>query len=134
VPSVLRDLLARTAETVATYDRRPGNRTVLQRLSVGVYLVDREQRIVFWNHGAEETTGYIGQQALGHQMTENFLAHVSSENRNLEGDDLLLNAALRHGRESDVRATMRHKEGYPVAKERIPSIPPIAEFLSSCST
>ena len=25
------------------------HRTVLQRLSVGVYFVDREQRIVFWN-------------------------------------------------------------------------------------
>jgi len=110
------------------------HRTVLQRLSVGVYFVDREQRIVFWKHGAEEITGYLSQQALSHQMTENFLEHVGSENRRLEGDDLPLNAALRHGRESDVRATMRHKEGYPVAKERIPSIPPIAEFLSSCNT
>ena len=110
------------------------HRTVLLRLSVGVYFVDREQRIVFWKHGAEEFTGYLSQQALSQQMTENFLEHVGSENRRLEGDDLPLNAALRHGRESDVRATIRHKEGYPVAKERIPSIPPIAEFLSSCNT
>lgn len=102
-------------------------RTVLQRLSVGVYFVDREQRIVFWNHGAEEITGYLSQQALGHQMTENFLEHVSSENRKLEGDDLPLNAALRHGRESDVRATIRHKEGYPV-KVRVRAVPLRDEF------
>jgi len=47
-------------------------RTVLQRLSVAVYFVDREQRIVFWNHGAEEITGYLSQQALGHQNGRTF--------------------------------------------------------------
>lgn len=41
----------------------------------------------FGTTGPKKSLGHLSQQALGHQMTENFLAHVSSENRNLEGDD-----------------------------------------------
>ena len=89
-------------------------RTVLQRLSAGVYFVDRGQHIVFWNRGAEEITGYLSQQVLGHHMAENFLEHVNQENRQLEGDDLPLNAVLRNGKEIEERATIRHKDGYPI--------------------
>lgn len=102
-------------------------RTVLQRLSAGVYFVDCGQRIVFWNHGAEELTGHLSQQVLGHHMAENFLEHVGPENRKLEGDDLPLNTALRHGRELDVRATIRHKDGRPV-KVHVRAIPLRDEF------
>jgi len=102
-------------------------RTVLQRLSVGVYFVDRGQHIVFWNHGAEEITGYLSQHVLGHHLAENFLEHVNHENLRLEGDDLPLIAALRHGKEVEERATIRHKEGYPV-KVRIRAVPLRDEF------
>lgn len=102
-------------------------RTVLQRLSVGVYFVDLDHRIVFWNRGAEEITGHLSQQVLGHYMTENFLDHVSLENRKLEGDDLPLNCALRHGKEVDVRARIRHKDGYPV-KVHLRAVPLRDEF------
>lgn len=102
-------------------------RTVLQRLSAGVYFVDRDQRIVFWNRGAEEITGHLSQQVLGHHMAENFLEHFSSENRKLEGDDLPLNAALRNGKELDLRASVRHKDGHPV-KVHVRAVPLRDEF------
>ena len=89
-------------------------RTVLLELSAGVYFVDREQKIVFWNHGAENITGYLSQHVLGHKMAENFLEHVNGENQRLEGDELPLNAALRHGKKIEARLTVRHKEGHPV--------------------
>lgn len=102
-------------------------RTVLERISAGVYFVDRDQRIVFWNRGAEEITGYLSQQVLGHHMAENFLEHVNLENRRLEGDDLPLNAALRHGQEMGVRAIVRHKDGRPV-KVHVRAVPLRDEF------
>jgi len=89
-------------------------RTVLERISGGVYFVACDRRIVFWNRGAEEITGYLSQQVLGHHMAENFLEHVDHENRRLEGDELPLNAALRQGQEMDLRAVVRHKDGHPV--------------------
>ncbi|HSC44321.1 MAG TPA: diguanylate cyclase [Candidatus Acidoferrum sp.] len=102
-------------------------RTVLERISAGVYFVDRDQRIVFWNRGAEEITGYLSQQVLGHHMAENFLEHFNLENRRLEGDALPLNAALRQGQEMDLRAIVRHKDGHPV-KVHVRAVPLRDEF------
>ena len=102
-------------------------RTVLERISGGVYFVDRDRRIVFWNRGAEEITGYLSQQVLGHHMAENFLEHVNQENHRLEGDDLPLNAALRQGQEMDLRAIVRHKDGHPV-KVHLRAVPLRDEF------
>ena len=73
-------------------------RTVLAELPVGVYFVDREQHIAFWNHGAEEITGYLSQQVLGHHMGENFLEHVDGDNHRLAGQELHLMSALREGK------------------------------------
>ena len=89
-------------------------RTVLAELPVGVYFVDKEQHISFWNHGAEEITGYLSQQVLGHHMSEHFLAHVGQDNRPLEGTELPLMAALREGKTFDARVKIRHKDGHPV--------------------
>ena len=89
-------------------------RTVLAELPVGVYFVDREQHIAFWNHGAEEITGYLSQQVLGHHMGENFLEHVDGDNRRLAGQELPLMSALREGKAVEKQLTIRHKDGHPV--------------------
>jgi diguanylate cyclase (GGDEF)-like protein/PAS domain S-box-containing protein len=89
-------------------------RTVLAELPVGVYFVDREHHIAFWNHGAEEITGYLSQQVLGRHMGENFLEHVDQENRRLTGTELPLMAALRDGKSIEKHVTVRHKDGHPV--------------------
>src|SRR5438477_5949033 len=89
-------------------------RTVLAELPVGVYFVDKEQRIAFWNRGAEEITGYLSQQVLGHHMSENFLEHVDQDNRRLTGVELPLMAALREGKPIEKQVTVRHKSGHPV--------------------
>ena len=97
-------------------------RTVLAELPVGVYFVDREHRIVFWNHGAEEITGYLSQQVLGHFMSENFLAHVDQDNRRLEGTELPLMVAIREGKSFEAKLTLRHKDGHPV-RVRLRAVP-----------
>jgi PAS domain S-box-containing protein len=40
-------------------------RSVLETLLTGVYLVDRNRKILFWNDGAEEITGYLRQDVVG---------------------------------------------------------------------
>jgi len=89
-------------------------RKVLEELTSGVYFVSRDERIAFWNRGAEQLTGYLSQQVLGHHMGENFLEHVDGANRRLEGTELPLMAALREGQEREARVTVRHKAGHPV--------------------
>ena len=39
-------------------------RTVLSSLQTGVYLMDRDRKIHFWNDGAEKITGYLRQEVV----------------------------------------------------------------------
>src|SRR6202042_1583475 len=41
-------------------------RIVLESMQTGLYMVDRDQRIQFWNEGAEKITGYFRQDVVGH--------------------------------------------------------------------
>lgn len=43
---------------------------LLEHLQAGVYLVDRSQRILFWNQGAKEITGHLRRDVLGRHVQE----------------------------------------------------------------
>ena len=45
-------------------------RHVLEDLPAGIYLVDRELRIRFWNRRAENLTGHLGQEVVGHFLED----------------------------------------------------------------
>jgi len=38
---------------------------LLDQISDGVYFVNRDRRITYWNHGAERITGYGAEEVLG---------------------------------------------------------------------
>ena len=40
-------------------------RHLVEDLSAGIYLVDRDRRIRFWNHGAEHITGHLSHEVVG---------------------------------------------------------------------
>jgi PAS domain S-box-containing protein len=44
-------------------------------LPTGVFAVDREGKINFWNAGAERITGYLKQEVLGRVYSDGFLEH-----------------------------------------------------------
>jgi PAS domain S-box-containing protein len=48
-------------------------RTILETLHTGVYVIDRDAKIVFWNDGAERVTGYLRQDVIGRICDDNFL-------------------------------------------------------------
>ena len=41
-------------------------RSILESIHTGVYFVGRDERIQFWNGGAERITGYLRQDVIGH--------------------------------------------------------------------
>ena len=43
---------------------------LLDQISDGVYFVDRDRRITYWNSGAERITGYTAAEVLGHSCSE----------------------------------------------------------------
>jgi PAS domain S-box-containing protein len=47
----------------------------------GVYLVDTQRKITYWNKGAEKITGYTPAEVAGRFCPENFLMHVNEEGK-----------------------------------------------------
>lgn len=89
-------------------------RSVLERLHTGVYIVDRERRIVFWNRGAEHISGFLSQDVVGRCCRDEILVHCDSNNVVLCGDRCPLLNTMRDGRSTEAEIFLRHKFGFRV--------------------
>jgi diguanylate cyclase (GGDEF)-like protein/PAS domain S-box-containing protein len=89
-------------------------RTVLESLQFGVYLVDRDRRIMFWNDGAEKITGHLRQDVLGRFCRDNILVHCDENNTLLCGTACPLTEVMRDGHPREAEVYLRHREGHRV--------------------
>ncbi len=71
-------------------------RAVLDKISDGVYVCDRDRRIVYWSPGAERITGYQADEVRGSSCGDGLLMHVDESGKALCGDGCPL--SRRHGR------------------------------------
>ncbi len=86
--------------------------TVLDGLETGVYIVDRNRRIRFWNEGAEKITGYLRQDVVGHLQRDHLL-DASDALKDLDSDpDDPINLVFRDGKPSLMNVSILHKDGY----------------------
>src|ERR1700733_1887676 len=92
-------------------------RTVLEELPTGIYIVDREQRIRFWNRGAEQLIGHPSQEVVGHIYTEHIVDACDAYGQTLDDDHSPIALTLRDGQPRQIIAHFLHKEGprVPVA-------------------
>src|SRR4051812_15227466 len=89
-------------------------RNVLEGLHTGVYVVDRNRKVLFWNDGAERITGYLRQDMMGRQADGNFLTQMDSDGNELEAAKSPIALALRDGKPLAKQVSLRHKEGHRV--------------------
>src|SRR5579864_6887169 len=97
-------------------------RSILESLPTGIYLVDRNRKILFWNKGAETISGYLRQDVVGRFLREHLLA-ISDEVTDPNSDPSdPLNLALRDGKSSTADVSILHKEGYrvPIVLRTVP--------------
>lgn len=97
-------------------------RVVLESLPTGVYLVDRDRRILFWNEGAEEITGYLRQEVIGRHCHDNLLMHCDENNALLCGVACPLLETMHDGQPREADVFLRHKDGQRVPV-RVRSVP-----------
>lgn len=89
-------------------------RTVLESLQTGVYLVDRDLRILFWNDGAEKITGYLRQEVVGAFCRDQLIA-PDEHTKGVMGDAAAgLTEVLRQGKPSATDVSLRHKMGHRI--------------------
>lgn len=53
----------------------------------GIYVTDRDRRIVYWNAAAERLTGWSAGEVVGHSCRDNILSHVDKDGRRLCGKE-----------------------------------------------
>jgi PAS domain-containing protein len=87
--------------------------TILDELYDGLYLVDTERRIKFWNKSAEIITGYLRTEILGEFCQDNRLNHVDDSGRKLCEDGCPLADTLADGqrREAELFSSTRRVTG-----------------------
>jgi PAS domain S-box-containing protein len=80
----------------------------------GVYFVDRERRITYWNKAAEELTGYSSTEAVGRQCFDNFLVHVNDQGCPLCLSGCPLVGTISDGKRREAKIYLQHKLGHRV--------------------
>lgn len=90
-------------------------RAVLDSLPVGVYIEDRNGTILFWNQSAERITGHKRYEVIGHSQRENILAQCNGQSCPGCGEKCPFHESSIDGRERELRLSLRHKNGHPVA-------------------
>jgi len=89
-------------------------RVVLESLQTGVYFVDRDQRILFWNEGAEKITGYLRHDVIDRFCRENSSAQAD-EHRNILPDAAeSVSSTLHDGKPAIFEISLRHRAGHRV--------------------
>jgi diguanylate cyclase (GGDEF)-like protein/PAS domain S-box-containing protein len=84
---------------------------LLDHIGDGVYFVDRERRILYWNEGAYRLTGYKADELLGKCCQDDILCHVDHAGKRLCHEECPLMASISDGESRDVNIFLRHKQG-----------------------
>jgi diguanylate cyclase (GGDEF)-like protein/PAS domain S-box-containing protein len=87
---------------------------VLHQLTDGVYIVDRDRRIVFWNHAAEKITGFAASDVTGSCCWDDILRHVDHDGRCLCEEGCPLAAIIEDGQPREAHVYLSHHNGHRV--------------------
>ena len=87
---------------------------IIDNLYDGVYFVDRDRNITYWNKGAERITGYKADEVMGLSCRDNLLNHVTEDGLPLCHNGCPLSACMQDGvpREADV--FLHHSDGHRI--------------------
>jgi diguanylate cyclase (GGDEF)-like protein/PAS domain S-box-containing protein len=91
-----------------------GNRfykEILDNLDQGVYVVDLQRNISYWNRAAERITGYTSAEVLGKSCRENILRHISEDGVSACKGNCPVGRTLTSSKPRDGQVYFHHKDG-----------------------
>ena len=89
-------------------------REILDGLYDGVYFVDRDRVVTFWNRGAARISGYGSEQMLGHSCSDHLLNHVTADGAPLCRTQCPLAACMADGVPREAEVFLHHADGHRV--------------------
>ncbi len=87
---------------------------ILDNLYDGVYFVDRDRVVTYWNKGAERISGYSADVMIGHSCRDHLLNHVNADGVPLCEDHCPLAACITDGLPREADVFLHHADGHRV--------------------
>ena len=88
------------------------HRTIVENLADGVYLVEPDRKITYWNHGAEQISGYKAGEVVGRHCYDNILGHVDAQGRSLCHTACPLALTMKDGDPREAFIWLKHADGH----------------------
>ena len=88
------------------------HKTIVDNMADGVYFVEPDRTIKYWNHGAERISGFEASEIVGRRCFDNILAHVDEHGTSLCHSICPLAASMRDGDARETTVWLRHRDGY----------------------
>ena len=95
-------------------DEKDFYKDIIDNLYDGIYFVDRDRVITYWNKGAERITGYSATQTIGRACRENLLNHVTANGIQLCQNNCPLAAVMEDGNVREAEVFLHHADGHRV--------------------
>lgn len=88
------------------------HKKLIDQLETGIYIVDRERRILYWNGGAERITGYMAHEVAGQFCHGDLLVHCDDAGGVLCGTHCPLKHVIDDGKPRECTVFLRHRHGH----------------------
>jgi diguanylate cyclase (GGDEF)-like protein/PAS domain S-box-containing protein len=88
---------------------------ILKYVKEGVYFVDTDRKITFWNNHAEKITGFTAAEVLEKYCYDNILNHVDDRGTHLCLQGCPLHKTMDDGVPREASVYLHHKQGHRVA-------------------
>lgn len=87
---------------------------IIENLYGGLYFVDRQRVITYWNKAAEQISGFSAEELVGKSCADNILTHVDAAGCGLYTGDCPLAATIKDGQPREAQVFLHHKQGHRV--------------------
>lgn len=111
-------------------------RAVLDSLSEGIYLVDRDRTITYWSAGAARISGHAVPDVVGRSCHDGILQHCDASGNILCDGHCPLQATMSDGEPREERVYLRHADGHrvPVTVRSLPLRSDAGEIIGAIET
>lgn len=87
---------------------------IIENLYDGLYFVDKDRVITYWNKGAENISGFSASEVVGTSCAHDILTHVDGDGNNLCKGMCPLAACIADGKPHQTEIYMHHKDGHRI--------------------